>query len=89
MIDHKRRSDPVTLVFEQQLARALFRREVIEEAVRVTEHGRTTGHGSARALWIMWMWTKADVRDRCIAEAKEIVDELCNDQWFHYQGEMP
>lgn len=82
MIDYKRREDPVMLTFERQLARALFRRELYSEAVRVTEHGQTTAFGAYRALHMMWHSTKTDVRDRCIAEAKELVDQLCSDEWF-------
>lgn len=82
MIDHKMRTDPVVLLFEQKIARALFARELYGEALRVTERGQTTAFGTNRALRIMWCKTKTDVRDRCLAEAKELADWMCDDDWF-------
>lgn len=82
MMDHKMRTDPVVLLYEQKIARALFTRELHDEALRVTEHGQTTAFGTNRALYVMWHTTKTDVRDRCLAEAKTIVDWMCDEDWF-------
>jgi hypothetical protein len=87
MIDYKMRTDPVVLLYEQKIARALFARELYEEARRVTEGGRTTAFGRHRALYVMWHTTKTDVRDRCIAEAKSIVDRMCDEEWFWKGGD--